>query len=259
MTVLEKPKLTISDLSVRYGHHEALRDVSLVIPEGKITALVGPSGCGKSTFLHSLNRLTDLVPRCVASGSIQLDSGEEILVPKTDLLSLRRRVGMVFQKPNPFPQSIRRNFEIPLREHGVPGREIPGILERCLRDVGLWDEVRDRLDRSAQQLSGGQQQRLCIARALALNPEIVLFDEPCSALDPLSSAVVEDHIAALRERVTIVIVTHNLAQARRIADEVAVFWVRDGAGTIVEKGKAAEVFENPTDPDAARYLSGERG
>lgn len=252
-------RISVSGLSVRYGAHEAVRDVSLAIPDEKISALVGPSGCGKSTFLHALNRLTDLVPGCVVEGSIRLDDDLEITAPTTDVLALRRQIGMVFQKPNPFPQSIRRNFEIPLREQGVSRRETPTIIERCLRDVGLWDEVSDRLDRSALQLSGGQQQRLCIARALALDPEVILFDEPCSALDPLASAVVEDHIAALRGRVTVVIVTHNLAQARRIADELAVFWVRDGAGTIVETGPVSKVFESPTDPDAARYLSGERG
>ncbi|MCB1231877.1 MAG: phosphate ABC transporter ATP-binding protein [Verrucomicrobiae bacterium] len=252
-------QLSVSRLSVRYGPVKALRDVSLEIPKGQITALVGPSGCGKSTLLHTLNRLTDLVDGCEVRGSVRLDDDLEITEATTDVLALRRHIGMVFQKPNPFPHSIRRNFEIPLREHGVSRANIPGIIERCLRDVGLWDEVSTRLDRSALQLSGGQQQRLCIARALALDPEVILFDEPCSALDPLASAVVEDHIAALRGRVTVVIVTHNLAQARRIADRLAVFWVRDGAGTIVETGPAANLFTDPTDPDAARYLSGERG
>lgn len=252
-------KLSVSGLSVRYGAQEALRGVSLDIPQGDITALVGPSGCGKSTFLHTLNRLTDLVPGCIVEGSIRLGDGLEITGDRADVLALRRHIGMVFQKPNPFPHSIRRNFEIALREHGVPKAEIPAIIERRLRDVGLWEEVSGRLDRPATQLSGGQQQRLCIARALALDPEVVLFDEPCSALDPLASAVVEDHIAALRGRVTVVIVTHNLAQARRIADRVAVFWIRDGAGVIVETGPAREVFGNPRDADAARYLNGERG
>ncbi|MEZ5326918.1 MAG: phosphate ABC transporter ATP-binding protein [Verrucomicrobiales bacterium] len=252
-------KLTISGLSVRYGTTEALRQVDLSIPTGQITALVGPSGCGKSTFLHTLNRLSDLVPGCQVSGSIRLDDGLEITDPRTDVLSLRRRIGMVFQKPNPFPQSIRRNFEIPLREHGAPKATIAEIAERSLRDVGLWDEIADRIDHSALQLSGGQQQRLCIARALALQPEVILFDEPCSALDPIASGVVESLIEALKGRVTVVIVTHNLAQARRIADNLAVFWVRDGAGLIVEHGGSDTVFENPKDPDAARYLKGIQG
>ena len=251
--------LAVSGLTVRYGSHEAIRDVSLEIPGREVTALVGPSGCGKSTFLHALNRLTDLVPGCAVSGSVRLDDRLEVTDPAADVLALRRRIGMVFQKPNPFSHSIRRNFEIPLREHGMPTGDIPDAMERSLRDVGLWEEVSDRLDRPALHLSGGQQQRLCIARALALDPEVVLFDEPCSALDPLASAVVEDHISALRERVTVVIVTHNLAQARRIADHLAVFWIRDGAGRIVERGPAPEVFENSSDPDAARYLSGKRG
>lgn len=252
-------KLQVSGLCVRYGSQAALRNVSIEIPQGEITALVGPSGCGKSTFLHSLNRLTDLVPGCRVEGHIRLGDELEIVNGGVDVLALRRHIGMVFQKPNPFPHSIRRNFEIPLREHGVPKAEIPGIMEHRLRDVGLWDEVSGRLESSAVQLSGGQQQRLCIARALALNPKVILFDEPCSALDPLASAVVEDHIAALRGRVTVVIVTHNLAQARRIADRVAVFWIRDGAGTIVETGLSTKLFESPQDADAVRYLSGERG
>jgi phosphate transport system ATP-binding protein len=249
----------VSRLSVSYGASAALRDVTLDVPEGAVTALVGPSGCGKSSFLNVLNRLCDLVPGCRAEGSVRLGGGLDVLSPATDVLALRRRVGMVFQKPNPFPHSVRRNFEIPLREHGVPRAEVPDRMERALRDVGLWSEVANRLDHSAANLSGGQQQRLCIARALALEPEAVLFDEPCSALDPIASAIVEDHIAALRGRLTVVIVTHNLAQARRIADRVAVFWVRDGAGTVVERGPAAEVFGSPRDPDAAMYLSGARG
>lgn len=253
------PKLRITGLSVSYGDFTAVKDVSLDVPEGQITALVGPSGCGKSSFLHSLNRLTDMIPGCRVTGGITL-SGETCLCgPSIDVLSLRRQIGMVFQKPNPFPHSIRKNFEIPLREHGVAKDEIAGIMERTLREVGLWDEVSNRLHKSALNLSGGQQQRLCIARALALEPEVILFDEPCSALDPIASGVVEDHIVALRERVTVLIVTHNLAQARRIADRVAVFWLRDGAGTIVEVGKAADLFAKPSHPDAELYLNGMRG
>ncbi len=248
--------ISIRDLSISYGDFEAIKDVNLEIEAGSVTALVGPSGCGKSSFLHALNRLTDLVPTCRVAGSVCFGEGEAIYGRGIDVLALRRKVGMVFQKPNPFPQSIRRNFEIPLREHGVPKKEVSGIIEQCLRDVGLWEEVRDRLDRSAMKLSGGQQQRLCIARALALDPKVILFDEPCSALDPITSSVVEDHIAALRERVTVVIVTHNLAQARRISDRIAVFWIRDGVGTIVEKGVTAEVFANPQDASARCYLEG---
>ncbi|MDF2374902.1 MAG: phosphate ABC transporter ATP-binding protein [Verrucomicrobiales bacterium] len=248
--------ISVRDLSVHYGNFEALKDVNLSIEAGLVTALVGPSGCGKSSFLHSLNRLTDLVPGCKVKGSVRFGNGGESCGPGVDVLALRRRVGMVFQKPNPFPQSIRRNFEIPLREHGVRRKEISEVIEKCLRDVGLWDEVSDRLDRSAMALSGGQQQRLCIARALALDPDVILFDEPCSALDPMASAVVEEHIAALRGRITVAIVTHNLAQARRISDRVAVFWIRNGSGTIIEHGPTKEVFSNPVDPSSRCYLEG---
>ncbi len=256
---MKPAKLCIDHLTIRYGNFTALQDVSLKIADGEITALVGPSGCGKSSFLNALNRLTDLIPGCEVKGNIRMGTDTEITAPQMDVLALRRRVGMVFQKPNPFPHSIRRNFEIPLREHGMPASEVPEIMERALKDVGLWDEVSGRLEKSAALLSGGQQQRLCIARALALDPEVILFDEPCSALDPLASAVVEDHIAALRGKVTVVIVTHNLAQAHRIADQLAVFWVKNGAGTIVGAGPAKEVFESPRDTDAAMYLSGARG
>lgn len=251
--------IRVRDLSVGYRGLAAVRGIDLDIPACEITALVGPSGCGKSSFLHSLNRLTDLIPGCRVSGEIRLADGTEVTAPGTDVLSLRRRIGIVFQRPNPFPQSIRRNFEIPLREHGWGKREIPERMESALREVGLWSEVRDRLHQSAATLSGGQQQRLCIARALALEPEAILFDEPCSALDPIASGTVEDLILSLKGKVTVAIVTHNLAQARRIADQAAVFWVREGAGALVESGQAGQVFSSPTDPDAAMYLSGARG
>jgi phosphate transport system ATP-binding protein len=252
-------KLRISNLSIRYGDVRAVTDVTLEIPEGKITAIVGPSGCGKSSFLQALNRLTDLIPGCEVSGSVKLGDQCIFAAPALDTISLRKRVGMVFQRPNPFPQSIRRNFEIPLREHGTPKREIPRILERALTDVALWDEVSARLNQNAATLSGGQQQRLCIARALALNPEVILFDEPCSALDPIASMAVEKHIQALRGRFTIVIVTHNLAQARRLADSVAVFWLRNGSGRLIETGPADDVLSQPRDPDVASYLNGVNG
>lgn len=251
--------LQATELGVHYRDFTAVRDVTLEIPAKEITALVGPSGCGKSSFLHSLNRLTDLVPGCRVSGRLHLADGTEVTHAKTDVLSLRRRIGIVFQRPNPFPQSIRRNFEIPLREHGCPKREIGDRMENALREVGLWNEISDRLHKSAIALSGGQQQRLCIARALALEPETILFDEPCSALDPIASGVVEDLIHSLKGKFTVVIVTHNLAQARRISDRVAVFWVRGGAGTMVEYGPSERVFSNPSDADAALYLSGARG
>lgn len=249
----------VRGLAVHYGDLAAVRDIDLDIPACEITALVGPSGCGKSSFLHSLNRLTDMIPGCRVTGGIRLADGTEVTASGTDVLALRRRIGIVFQRPNPFPQSIRRNFEIPLREHGWGRGEVADRMESALREVGLWREVCDRLNRSAVALSGGQQQRLCIARALALEPEAILFDEPCSALDPIASGTVEDLILSLKGRVTVVIVTHNIAQARRIADRAAVFWVRDGAGALVEQGPAGRVFTSPGDPDAALYLSGARG
>ncbi len=246
-------------LSLSYGRKPALLDVSLDVPRHQITALIGPSGCGKSSFLSSLNRLSDLLPNCRVAGEIRIGK-TDVLDPATDVVALRRRVGMIFQKPNPFPLSIRRNLELPLKEHGVRQRsELDAIVERTLTEVGLWPEVQDRLDRSALTLSGGQQQRLCLARALALEPEVILLDEPCSALDPISSGVVEDLIASLRGRYTVVIVTHNLAQARRIADRVAFFWLRDGAGRLIEEGPVDAVFDRPRDELTAAYVRGSRG
>jgi phosphate transport system ATP-binding protein len=254
-----EPQLRIESLTLLYGSKAAFRDVSLGIGHGALTAVIGPSGCGKTSFLTCLNRLSDMVPDCRVTGRVLLGS-EDILRAGMDVTALRRRVGMIFQKPNPFPVSIRRNLELPLRDYGVRARsELDGRIEEALRDVGLWAETRDRLDTSAQALSGGQQQRLCLARALALKPDVLLMDEPCSALDPISSGVVEDLIASLRGRYTVVIVTHNLAQARRIADRVAVFWVQDGAGRLIEHGQTRQVFERPRDPLTAAYVSGSRG
>lgn len=253
------PLIRTEQLTVRYGTKTAFADVSLDIVPNRILALVGPSGCGKTSFLNCLNRLTDLVPGCRVSGHIRI--GElDIRAAGMDVLALRRRVGMIFQKPNPFPFSIRRNLEFPLKEHGIGDRARRAeIMETVLRDVGLWDEVKDRLNASALALSGGQQQRLCIARALALRPEILLLDEPCSALDPLSSGVVEDLIVRLRERLTLLVVTHNLGQARRIADHVACFWVQGGAGRLIEHGPAPLMFESPQQPLTAEYIRGIRG
>lgn len=229
------------------------------MPAGEITAVIGPSGCGKSSFLACLNRLSDLLPSCRVDGEVRI--GEtRVFDPATDVVALRRRVGMIFQKPNPFPLSIRRNLELPLKEHGMRDRvERAAVIQRALADVGLWAEVSGRLDASALDLSGGQQQRLCLARALALEPEVVLLDEPCSALDPIASGVVEDLIARLRGRYTVIIVTHNLAQARRIADRVAFFWVRDGVGRLIEEGEVDKIFEQPDDELTAAYVRGARG
>jgi phosphate transport system ATP-binding protein len=252
-------RLECERLTVYYGTKCALREVSLAVPEGAITALVGPSGCGKSTFLQALNRLTDLIPGCRVEGSVRLD-GVEIHDPAYDPLRLRRRVGMIFQKPNPFPLSIRQNLALPLREHGVRDREdMERILESTLRDVGLWDEVKDRLEASAMGLSGGQQQRLCIARALAIDPEIILFDEPCSALDPLASAVVEDLIVSLGGRYSVLVVTHNLSQARRIAEMTALFWVEGEAGRLIEVGETEQIFDHPKHRLTREYVTGVRG
>ena len=252
-------RLEADQVSVRFGERWALSDVSLAFPEGSVTAIVGPSGCGKSSFLQTLNRLTDLVPGCRTTGRVLLD-GEDIAAPGVDQLSVRRRIGMIFQKPNPFPLSIHRNFELPLREHGIRARsEIEARIEASLRSVGLWEEVEDRLENTATRLSGGQQQRLCLARALALDPEVVLLDEPCSALDPLSSAVVEDLIASLGGRYTVIVVTHNLPQARRIADRIALFWVVDGTGRLIEVAETETFFERPHHRLTRDYVSGARG
>jgi len=254
-----EPQLEVRALSVSYGERRVLEAVSLDIYRGCITALIGPSGCGKTSFLSSINRLTDMLPSARVEGSVRFD-GREIFDATVDTLQLRRRIGMIFQKPNPFPLSIRRNLELPLREHGVRNRrERSERAEQGLRDVGLWDEVKDRLDSSAMALSGGQQQRLCIARALVLEPEILLMDEPCSALDPMSSAVVEELITRLRGRYTIVIVTHNLAQAKRVANYAGFFWMTERVGKLIEFGQSQRLFEAPAHALTRAYISGVSG
>jgi len=254
-----QPHITVRDLSVSYAGKVALTGVSLDINKGCITALIGPSGCGKTSFLSALNRMTDLIPECCVRGSINID-GADIADPATQVQALRRKVGMIFQKPNPFPLSIRRNLELPLHEHGVRQRQvIADKIERVLKDVGLWEEVHDRLDSSALALSGGQQQRLCIARALVLEPEILLMDEPCSALDPLATATVEALIRSLCNRYTVVIVTHNLAQARRVANYAAFFWMSERVGKLVEFGTCQALFETPQHEATQAYLNGLSG
>ncbi len=254
-----QPVIQVENLSLQYGGKIALQKVTLDIYRGCITALIGPSGCGKTSFLSALNRLTDLMPDCQVEGRIRVD-GKDIYDAASNVQALRRQIGMVFQKPTPFPLSIRRNIALPLREHGITQRAaVEDIIEQVLRDVGLWDEVCDRLDTAALSLSGGQQQRLCIARALALNPKILLMDEPCSALDPIASGVVEDLISRLSGRYTIVIVTHNLAQARRIANYAAFFWVKERAGQLVEFGHCRDIFESPAHELTAAYVNGIRG
>jgi len=257
------PHLSIENLAVSYGDTPVLSDVSLDIYKGCITALIGPSGCGKTSFLNALNRLTDLIPGARVEGRLRLVDGAnslDLLDPGLDVRALRRRVGMIFQRPNPFPLSIRRNLELPLREHGMRRADaLAHKIETALSDVGLWEEVRDRLDAPALALSGGQQQRLCIARALVLEPEILLMDEPCSALDPIASGVVEEMIQSLSGRYTVVIVTHNLAQARRIGNYAAFFWMRERIGQLVEFGRCRQIFDAPVHPATADYIGGMRG
>lgn len=251
------PSIQTERLSLSYAHKPAFKDVTLAVKSGGITALIGPSGCGKTSFLTCINRLVELTPSCKLSGRILLGDRD---VQAFNPISLRRQVGMLFQKPNPFPLSIIRNIEFPLREHGVKSREqIDAIVETVLQDVGLWDEVKDRLKAPALSLSGGQQQRLCLARAIALQPDVLLMDEPCSALDPLSSEIVEELITRLRLRYTVLVVTHNLAQAKRIADDVALFWVQDGTGRLIEFGSAAQIFAAPQHALTTAYVTGIRG
>ncbi len=245
-------------LSMHYGERQVLRDISLQVAAGRITALIGPSGVGKSSLLACVNRLTDMLPGAHVNGELRV-GGVDASHAATDVIALRRRVGMIFQKPNPFPLSIWNNLAFPLREHGVRAKsQLTEAITTALQEVGLWGEVKDRLHAAALSLSGGQQQRLCMARALALQPEALLMDEPCSALDPIAVGVVEELIARLRGRYTMLIVTHNLAQARRLADDVALLWPRDGAGELVEQGPAAHLFDSPRAAVTAAYLRSER-
>jgi len=254
-----KTLIQVEQLSLRYGSKVALKNISLNIYKGCITALIGPSGCGKTSFLSTLNRLTDMIPDCHVSGHIYFNQ-QDIRATDLDIPYLRRDIGMIFQKPVPFPLSIRRNIELPLREHGIHQQaKLNHRIEQVLNDVGLWHEVKERLDTPAQALSGGQQQRLCIARALALRPKVLLMDEPCSALDPISSGIVEDLIQRLSGDYTIVIVTHNLAQARRIANYAGFFWVSERAGCLIEFGQCQQIFNSPQHELTAAYIQGERG
>jgi len=251
----ERVILAARALDFYYGAAQALRHVSLDIPANRVTALIGPSGCGKTTFLRAINRMNDLVAGARAEGSLTFH-GREIYDPGQDVIDLRRRIGMVFQKPNPFPMSIYDNVAYGPRTHGVRGRErLDGLVERSLRAAAIWDEVKDRLRRSALGLSGGQQQRLCIARALAVEPEVLLMDEATSALDPVSTARIEELIASLRERYTIVMVTHNMQQASRVSDQTAFFL----GGELVERGRTERVFSMPRDQRTADYLTGRFG
>ncbi len=245
--------ITVRDLCLWYGQSQALKNISLNIPEKSITALIGPSGCGKSTFLKTLNRMNDLIPGVKITGSVEY-AGMNIF--KTNVNSLRKEVGMVFQKPNPFPMSIYDNIAYGPRTHGITGKaRLDEIVERALRDAAIWDEVKDRLRRNALGLSGGQQQRLCIARALAVEPRVLLMDEPTSALDPISTSRIEDLAMELKSKYTIVIVTHNMQQAVRISDNTAFFLL----GELVEYGNTEQLFSQPRDQRTEDYITGRFG
>ena len=247
--------LSVQDLCLWYGSHQALKDINIEIPEKSITALIGPSGCGKSTFLKTLDRMNDLIPDVKITGSIKY-MGEDIFEPSVDVSELRRQVGMVFQKPNPFPMSIYDNIAYGPRTHGVKNKaKLDEIVEKSLRGAAIWDEVKDRLKKNALGLSGGQQQRLCIARALAVEPEVLLMDEPTSALDPISTSKIEELAMELKEKYTIVIVTHNMQQAVRISDHTAFFLL----GELVEYGKTEKLFSQPQDKRTEDYITGRFG
>ena len=247
--------MTVQGLDLWYGDHQALHDISLNIPEKSITALIGPSGCGKSTFLKTLNRMNDLIPGVKITGDVRYRE-QDIFAPGTDINELRREIGMVFQKPNPFPMSIYDNIAYGPRTHGIKNRaRLDEIVEKSLRGAAIWDEVKDRLKKNALGLSGGQQQRLCIARALAVEPEVLLMDEPTSALDPISTSKIEELAMQLKEQYTIVIVTHNMQQAVRISDRTAFFLL----GELVECGDTQQLFSQPQDKRTEDYITGRFG
>ncbi len=247
--------ISVRDLNVRYGDTHALKDVSIEIPAREITALIGPSGCGKSTFLRSINRMNDLIPAARTTGVVGV-AGTDVLAPGTDLVTLRKRVGMVFQRPNPFPKSMFENVAYGPRIHGVSDRaRLHEIVEQSLRRAAIWDEVKDGLHRSAFDLSGGQQQRLCIARALAVEPEILLMDEPASALDPVSTLKIEELMHELKKDITIVIVTHNMQQAARVSGFTGFFLT----GELIEFGESSVIFTRPRDKRTEDYVTGRFG
>lgn len=248
-------KISIKDLNLYYGDFHALKGVNMEIPANQVTAFIGPSGCGKSTCLKTINRMNDMVENCKITGLVSID-GEDIYDPRTDVTLLRKRAGMVFQKPNPFPMTLYDNIAYGPRVHGIKNKQkLDEIVEQSLRSAALWDEVKDRLKKSALGLSGGQQQRLCIARALAVEPDIILMDEPTSALDPISTLKIEDLMDDLRTKYTVIIVTHNMQQAARIADRTAFFLL----GEIVEFSDTLSMFNTPKDERTERYITGRFG
>ena len=249
------PIITVKDMCLWYGEHQALKNVHIEIPEKNITAFIGPSGCGKSTFLKTLNRMNDLIPGVKITGDIRYE-GNDIFAREVDVNNLRKEIGMVFQKPNPFPMSIYDNVAYGPRTHGITNRmQLDETVERALRDAAIWDEVKDRLKKNALGLSGGQQQRLCIARALAVQPKILLMDEPTSALDPISTSRIEELVMELKESYTIVMVTHNMQQAVRVSDYTAFFLL----GELVEFGKTDDIFSQPRDKRTEDYITGRFG
>ena len=261
-----RPKMSARDVNVFYGKKQAIDRVSIDVDMDNVTAFIGPSGCGKSTFLRSLNRMNDTIPIARVEGCIELD-GEDIYSPAMDVVQLRARVGMVFQKPNPFPKSIYENVAYGPRIHGLAGSksEMDVVVEKSLRRAGLWDEVKDRLSDSGTALSGGQQQRLCIARAIAVDPEVILMDEPCSALDPIATGRIEDLMDEIKQRYTIIIVTHNMQQAARVSDRCAFFTTEVNeqsdtrTGLLVEYDATEKMFSNPSDERTEAYVTGRFG
>ena len=247
--------ISVKDMCLWYSEHQALKNVDIEIPENSITALIGPSGCGKSTFLKTLNRMNDLIPSVKITGDIRYE-GTDIFSKEVDVNNLRKEIGMVFQKPNPFPMSIYDNVAYGPRTHGITNRvQLDEIVERALRDAAIWDEVKDRLKKNALGMSGGQQQRLCIARALAVEPKVLLMDEPTSALDPISTSRIEELVMELKEKYTIVMVTHNMQQAVRVSDHTAFFLL----GELVEFGKTDDIFSQPKDQRTEDYITGRFG
>ena len=247
--------ITVKDMCLWYGEHQALKDINIDIPEKSITAFIGPSGCGKSTFLKTLNRMNDLIPGVKITGDIRYE-GSDIFSKEVDVNNLRKEIGMVFQKPNPFPMSIYDNIAYGPRTHGITNKvELDEIVENALRGAAIWDEVKDRLKKNALGMSGGQQQRLCIARALAVQPKILLMDEPTSALDPISTSRIEELVMELKDKYTIVMVTHNMQQAVRVSDYTAFFLL----GELVEFGKTDDIFSQPKEKRTEDYITGRFG
>ncbi len=253
--MIPEAKIEAKKLDFYYGHKKALNGISMVAPKNKVTALIGPSGCGKSTFIRTLNRMNDVIPGTRVEGQIIID-GVDIYSQRIDVVELRRRIGMVFQKPNPFPKSIFDNIAYGLRINGIKAKnKIEEIVEKSLQEAALWDEVKDRLRENAFSLSGGQQQRLCIARSVAVEPEVILYDEPCSAIDPIATAKIEDLIQKQREKYTVVIVTHNMQQAARVSDYTAFLML----GELIEYGETPKLFTNPENKLTEDYITGRFG